>query len=298
MHELENCNVCPHRCGINRIAGKIGRCKATDKVKVALASIHNFEEPCISGKNGSGTVFFAHCNLNCVFCQNYEISQLGKGKEISIEELAEIFIKQQNKNVHNINLVTPTIYIYQIIEAIKLARDKGLKIPIVYNSNGYENVEALKHLKGYIDIYLPDLKYSNNEIAYKYSNIKNYYENAVQAIKEMYNQVGKPIIDENGIMKKGLMIRHLVLPNQLQNSKDVLKWINDNMDKKVFVSVMAQYFPTYRAKNFPEISRKLTKEEYNEIEQYLYSLDLENGYIQELGEHEEEYVPDFSRFSI
>ena len=298
MHELENCNVCPHRCGINRIAGKIGRCKATDKVKVALASIHNFEEPCISGKNGSGTVFFSHCNLNCVFCQNYEISQLGKGKEISIEELADIFIKQQNKNVHNINLVTPTIYIYQIIEAIKLARDKGLKIPIVYNSNGYENVEALKHLKGYIDIYLPDLKYSNNEIAYKYSNIKNYYENAVQAIKEMYNQVGTPIIDENGIMKKGLMIRHLVLPNQLQNSKNVLKWINDNMDKKVFVSVMAQYFPTYKAKHFPEISRKLTKEEYNEIEQYLYSLDLENGYIQELGEHEEEYVPDFSRFSI
>ena len=298
MHELENCNICPHRCGANRMNGKTGRCKATDKVKVALASIHNFEEPCISGKNGSGTVFFSNCNLNCVFCQNYEISQLGKGKEISIEELADIFIKQQNKNVHNINLVTPTIYIYQIIEAIKLARDKGLKIPIVYNSNGYENVEALKHLKGYIDIYLPDLKYSNNEIAYKYSNIKNYYENAVQAIKEMYNQVGTPIIDENGIMKKGLMIRHLVLPNQLQNSKDVLKWINDNMDKKVFVRVMAQYFPTYRAKNFPEISRKLTKEEYNEIEQYLYSLDLENGYIQELGEHEEEYVPDFSRFSI
>lgn len=298
MHELENCNICPHRCGANRMNGKTGRCKATDKVKVALASIHNFEEPCISGKNGSGTVFFSNCNLNCVFCQNYEISQLGKGKEISIEELADIFIKQQNKNVHNINLVTPTMYIYQIIEAIKLARDKGLKIPIVYNSNGYENVEALKHLKGYIDIYLPDLKYSDDEIAYKYSNIKNYYENAVQAIKEMYNQVGTPIIDENGIMKKGLMIRHLVLPNQLQNSKDVLKWINDNMDKKVFVSVMAQYFPTYRAKNFPEISRKLTKEEYNEIEQYLYSLDLENGYIQELGEHEEEYVPDFSRFSI
>lgn len=298
MNKLENCNICPHRCGINRIAGKIGRCKATGKVKIALASIHNFEEPCISGENGSGTVFFSHCNLNCVFCQNYEISQLGKGKEISVEELAKIFIKQQNKKVHNINLVTPTMYIYQIIEAIKIAKSKGLKIPIVYNSNGYENVEALKHLEGYIDIYLPDLKYSDDEIAYKYSNIKNYFENAVQAIKEMYNQVGTPIIDENGIMKKGLMIRHLVLPNQLQNSKNVLKWINDNMDKKVFVSVMAQYFPTYKAKHFPEISRKLTKEEYNEIEQYLYSLDLENGYIQELGEHEEEYVPDFSRFSI
>ena len=298
MHELENCNICPHKCGINRIAGKIGRCKATDKVKIALASIHNFEEPCISGQNGSGTVFFSHCNLNCVFCQNYEISQLGKGREISIEQLAEIFIKQQNKKVHNINLVTPTMYIYQIIEAIKIAKSKGLKIPIVYNSNGYENVEALKHLEGYIDIYLPDLKYSDDEIAYKYSNIKNYFENAVQAIKEMYNQVGTPIIDENGIMKKGLMIRHLVLPNQLQNSKNVLKWINDNMDKKVFVSVMAQYFPTHKAKNFQEIKRKLTKEEYNEIEQYLYTLDLENGYIQELGEHEEEYVPDFSKFSI
>ena len=298
MHELENCNICPHRCGINRIAGKIGRCKATDKVKIALASIHNFEEPCISGQNGSGTVFFSHCNLNCVFCQNYEISQLGKGKEISIEQLAEIFIKQQNKKVHNINLVTPTMYIYQIIEAIKIAKSKGLKIPIVYNSNGYENVEALKHLEGYIDIYLPDLKYSDDEIAYKYSNIKDYFENAVHAIKEMYNQVGTPIIDENGIMKKGLMIRHLVLPNQLQNSKNVLKWINDNMDKKVFVSVMAQYFPTHKAKNFQEINRKLTKEEYNEIEQYLYTLDLENGYIQELGEHEEEYVPDFSNFSI
>ena len=298
MHELENCNICPHKCGINRIAGKIGRCKATDKVKIALASIHNFEEPCISGQNGSGTVFFSHCNLNCVFCQNYEISQLGKGREISIEQLAEIFIKQQNKKVHNINLVTPTMYIYQIIEAIKIAKSKGLKIPIVYNSNGYENVEALKHLEGYIDIYLPDLKYSDDEIAYKYSNIKNYFENAVQAIKEMYNQVGTPIIDENGIMKKGLMIRHLVLPNQLQNSKNVLKWINDNMDKKVFVSVMAQYFPTHKAKNFQEINRKLTKEEYNEIEQYLYTLDLENGYIQELGEHEEEYVPDFSKFSI
>ena len=293
MHELENCNICPHKCGVNRMNGKIGRCKATDKVKVALASIHNFEEPCISGKNGSGTVFFSNCNLNCVFCQNYEISQLGKGKIISIEELANIFIKQQEKNVQNINLVTPTMYIYQIIEAIKIAKDRGLKIPIVYNSNSYENVEALKHLKGYIDIYLPDLKYSDNEIAYKYSNIKNYFESSVKAIKEMYNQVGIPVIDENGIMKKGLMIRHLVLPNQLQNSKNVLKWINDNIDKNVFVSIMAQYFPTYRAKEFPEISRKLTKKEYNEIEKYLYSLDLENGYIQELGEHEEEYVPEF-----
>ena len=293
MQELISCNICPHNCEINRLNGEVGRCKATDKVKVALASIHKFEEPCISGEKGSGTVFFSNCNLRCIFCQNYKISQLGLGKEISIEELADIFIDEQNKNVENINLVTPTMYVYQIIEAIKIARSKGLYIPIVYNSNGYENVETIKKLKGYIDIYLPDLKYSNDKISYKYSGIKHYFESATAAIKEMYNQVGNPVLDENGIMKKGLIIRHLVLPNNLQNSKDILKWINDNIDKKVFVSIMAQYFPTHKSNQFPEINRKLTKEEYEEIEDYLYSLDLDNGYIQELGEHEEEYVPDF-----
>lgn len=295
MSSIEKCEICPHNCKVNRLEGKIGRCKATDKVKIALASVHNFEEPCISGTNGSGTVFFSNCNLKCVFCQNYKISQQGLGKEISIEELADIFIEQQNKKVENINLVTPTMYIYHIIEAIKIARKKGLNIPIVYNTNGYENVETIKKLNGYIDIYLPDLKYYDNDLAFKYSGIKNYFENATEAIKEMYNQVGAPVLDENGIMKKGVIIRHLVLPNNLQNSKDVLKWINDNIDNKVFVSVMAQYFPTHRAKDFPELNRKLTKEEYEEIENFLYSLNLDNGYIQELGEHEEEYVPDFEK---
>lgn len=295
MRELKECHICPHNCGVSRIGGEVGRCKATDKVKVALASLHNFEEPCISGKNGSGTVFFSNCNLSCVFCQNYEISQQGLGKEISVQELADIFIDQQNKNAENINLVTPTMYIYQIIEAIKIARENGLSIPIVYNSNGYENVETIKALDGYIDIYLPDLKYFDDELALKYSGIKNYFENASKAIQEMYKQVGTPVLDENGMMKKGLMIRHLVLPNHIQNSKDVLKWINDNMDNNIYVSVMAQYFPTNKAKEFPEINRKLTQEEYNEIEQYLYSLNLENGYIQELGEHEEEYVPNFKQ---
>ena len=295
MRELKECHICPHNCGVSRIGGEVGRCKATDKVKVALASLHNFEEPCISGKNGSGTVFFSNCNLSCVFCQNYEISQQGLGKEISVQELADIFIDQQNKNAENINLVTPTMYIYQIIEAIKIARENGLSIPIVYNSNGYENVETIKALDGYIDIYLPDLKCFDDELALKYSGIKNYFENASKAIQEMYKQVGTPVLDENGMMKKGLMIRHLVLPNHIQNSKDVLKWINDNMDNNIYVSVMAQYFPTNKAKEFPEINRKLTQEEYNEIEQYLYSLNLENGYIQELGEHEEEYVPNFKQ---
>ena len=229
--------------------------------------------------------------MNCIFCQNYEISQLGKGKEITIEELADIMIKQQEKGVENINLVTPTSYALHIIEAIKIARKKGLHIPIVYNTNGYESVETLKMLEGYIDIYLPDLKYFYDELGREYSRVNNYFEVATKAIKEMYRQVGVPQLDDNGIMKKGLMIRHLILPNQVENSKKVLKWIKENIENDVFVSVMAQYFPTYKAKEIEGLNRKLTKEEYEEVENYLYDLNLENGYIQELGEHEEEYVP-------
>lgn len=287
---LEKCTICPHNCGINRTNNQIGRCKSKDTVKIALYSTHNFEEPCISGKKGSGTVFFSNCNMNCVFCQNYEISQQGKGKEITIEELAEIFIKQQEKDVENINLVTPTSYVPQIIEAIKIARNKGLKLPIVYNTNGYEKVETLKMLEGYVDIYLPDFKYSDNELAKRLSKVNNYFEIATQALTEMYKQTGKAVFDDRGIMQKGMIIRHLVLPNHILNSRRVLKWINENMHD-VYVSVMAQYFPTYKAKNIEDINRKLTKEEYEQIENYLYRLDLENGYIQELGEHEEEYVP-------
>lgn len=287
---LEKCTICPHNCGINRTNNQIGRCKSKDTVKIALYSIHNFEEPCISGKKGSGTVFFSNCNMNCVFCQNYEISQQGKGKEITIEELAEIFIKQQEKDVENINLVTPTSYVPQIIESIKIARNKGLKLPIVYNTNGYEKVETLKMLEGYVDIYLPDFKYSDNELAKRLSKVNNYFEIATQALTEMYKQTGKAVFDDRGIMQKGMIIRHLVLPNHILNSRRVLKWINENMHD-VYVSVMAQYFPTYKAKDIEDINRKLTKEEYEQIENYLYRLDLENGYIQELGEHEEEYVP-------
>ena len=290
---LDNCTICPHKCGINRLEGNKGRCKCDDKLKIALASLHMFEEPCISGTNGSGTVFFSNCNLNCIYCQNYEISNLGKGKEITIEHLAEIFLKQQQKGAHNINLVTPTMYIYQIIEALKIAKSKGLSIPIVYNSNGYENVDTIKLLNGYIDVYLPDLKYYTNELSKKYSKVDNYFEIATNAIKEMYNQVGKAQFDENGLIKKGVIIRHLVLPNHIQNTKNILKWIKNNMPNDIYVSIMAQYFPTYKAKEDNLINRKLNKKEYKEVLNYLYSLDLENGYIQELGEHEEEYVPDF-----
>ena len=288
---LEKCNLCPHNCGVNRNKGQIGRCRANDKVKIALYSTHNYEEPCISGKHGSGTVFFSNCNLNCIYCQNYEISQLGKGKEITIDKLSEIFLIQQQNKVENINLVTPTSYVPQIIEAIKKARNKGLKIPIIYNTNSYENVETIKMLEGYIDVYLPDLKYAQNDLGKKYSNINNYFEVATKSIKEMVKQVGVPTFNKKGIIQKGVIIRHLVLPNNIENSKKVLKWIKQNMPEEIFVSVMAQYFPTYKAKSDNNLNRKLTKEEWTEIIQYIEELGFENGFFQELGEHEEEYVP-------
>ena len=238
-------------------------------------------------------MFFSNCNLNCIYCQNYEISQLGKGKEITIDHLAQIFIKQQEKGVNNINLVTPTMYAYQIKEALKIAKNNGLTIPVIYNTNGYESIETLKELEGYIDIYLPDLKYYSNELSKKYSKVENYFEVATKAIQEMDRQVGKPVFNEQGIIQKGLIIRHLILPNHMQNTKHILKWVKENMPQGTYISVMAQYFPTFRAKQEKLLNRKLTKKEYQEIENYLYTLNLENGYIQELGEHEEEYVPNF-----
>lgn len=291
IEKLERCEICPHRCKVDRTNNQIGRCKSKDTVKIAKFSIHKFEEPCISGKNGSGTVFFSNCNLSCEFCQNYEISQKGYGKEITIEELADIFIKQQENKANNINLVSPTSYAIQIIEAIKIAKKKGLNIPIIYNTNGYENISTIKLLKGYIDVYLPDLKYAENDLGKKYSKVENYFEIASSAIKEMYNQVGKIEFDEEGLIKKGVIIRHLILPNHIENSKKVLSWINSNLPKDIFVSIMAQYFPTYNAKKIKDLNRKITKNEYKRIEEFLYSLDIENGYIQDIGENEEEYVP-------
>lgn len=292
MKELEKCQICPHNCKVNRAQGQIGRCKCNDKIKIALVSTHEYEEPCISGKNGSGTVFFSNCNLNCMYCQNYEISQLGKGREITIEELADIFIKQQEKGVNNINLVTPTMYAYQIIEAIKIARKNGLNLPVIYNTNGYERVETIKALDGYIDVYLPDFKYYSDTLSKKYSNVDKYFEVATKAIKEMYRQVGQAKFNKEGIIQKGVIVRHLILPNHLQNTKHILKWIKKNLGD-IYVSIMAQYFPTYKAKGDSLIGRKLTKKEYKEIENFLYTLNLQNGYIQELGEHEEEYVPEW-----
>ena len=293
MEELDSCNLCPINCNVNRNKGELGRCKAGNTIKIGLYKLHYDEEPCISGISGSGTVFFSNCNLKCCFCQNYKISCEGKGREITIEKLSEIFLELQSKGANNINLVTATPYVLHIIEAIKIAKSNGLNIPILYNSSGYEKIEIIKLLNGYIDIYLPDFKYYNDELAMRLSKVHNYKETAINCIKEMYNQVGENQYDERGILKRGIIIRHLVMPNNIQNSKDVLSWIKNNMPENITISLMAQYFPTYKAKEYNEINRKITKNEYEEIENYLYELDFKNGYIQDLGDNEELYVPDF-----
>lgn len=290
---LKKCNLCPRKCNVDRISGKVGRCRAGLKPKIALSDLHFYEEPCISGKTGSGTVFFSGCNLSCKFCQNYKISQEFLGQEIEIEELAKKFSELQERGANNINLVTAFAFVPQIVEALKISKSQGLKIPVVYNSSGYESLDTLKLLDGYIDVYLPDFKYAYNELGENLSSVNNYFEVACEAIKEMKKQVGNPIFDENGMIQKGLIIRHLVLPNHLQNTKKVLKWIRQNIGKDTYVSVMAQYFPTFKSFETTDVNRKLIQEEYDEIENYLYSLNLLNGYIQEIEENEEKYVPNF-----
>ncbi len=296
MDLISKCEICPRKCKVNRYEKK-GYCRCDDKVRIALVSKHYFEEPCISGRNGSGTIFFSNCNLNCIFCQNHDISQGGKGIDVTVERLAEIMLEQQERGANNINLVTPTMYVEQIIKAIDIAKDGGLNIPIVYNTNGYEEVETIKKLNGYIDIYLPDFKYFTNELAIKYSKAPNYFEKVTSALLEMQSQFDEYVFDGE-IMKKGMIVRHLVLPNHIQNSKNVLKWIKENLRKDIYVSVMAQYFPTYKAIGDELIGRKLSFSEYRKIEQYFYGLDIKNGYIQDLGKHEEEFVPDFNMDNV
>lgn len=293
MNELEKCNLCPRKCNVNRINGELGICRNGILPKVAKIQLHKFEEPCISGNNGSGTIFFSGCNLKCKFCQNYKISQEYKGEEMKVEELALKMLELQNQGANNINLVTAFSFIPQIIDAVKEAKSQGLNIPIVYNTSGYESIESLRLLDGTIDIYLPDLKYFYSELGNNLSSVKDYFEVANVAIKEMINQVGTPEYDENGMMKKGIIIRHLVLPNHLQNTKQILKWIKNNISEHIPISIMAQYFPTYKAMETQDVNRKLTLEEFEEIENFIYKLNLKNGYIQYLEDDEEKYVPEF-----
>lgn len=286
------CNDCPRKCNAERKAlthkGK-GFCHMGENPVIARADLHFWEEPPISGTNGSGTVFFTGCNLQCVFCQNEKISRGKFGKEITVKELKEIYKELISKGAHNINLVTGTHF----IKAIRESLDDTLPVPVVYNCGGYESVEALKTLEGKIDIYLPDLKYSDNTLAKRYSNAPDYFETATQAIKEMYRQVGNPVFDSNGIMQKGVIIRHLILPGQLKNTKRVIDWVCENFKEgQVLFSLMSQFTPI-KSCNIDSLDRRLTREEYEEIEEYLYSSGIEDGFMQELSSASEEYVPPF-----
>lgn len=291
---LENCTLCPRRCGINRLKEDKGYCKAGANIRIARAALHHWEEPCISGKAGSGTVFFSDCNLRCVFCQNSDISQDGFGRDISTVRLADIFLELQRKGALNINLVTPTHYVPQIMEAIDVAKGKGLILPILYNSSGYENVETIRLLKGYIDVYLPDIKYFSSKYSEKYSNAPNYFECASEAVKEMANQVGSAVFDENGIIKRGVIVRHMMLPGLLFDSKKVIDFIYKTFGDAVYISIMNQYTPTHKSSLYPEINRPLKTEHYDALIDYALNLGVKNGFVQEEGTSSKVFIPPFN----
>ena len=290
---LSQCNVCPRNCRADRTNGKTGFCRAPYLPKVALVSRHDWEEPPISGTKGSGTVFFSHCNLGCVFCQNHDISQDGFGKEITVERLAEIFLEQQERGFHNVNLVSAVQFIPQIAKALSLAKEQGLSIPVVYNSNGYESIEGLKLLEGLVDIYLPDFKYWDDTLGLEYSKAPHYREIASVAILEMRRQTGADVLDENGIMKKGIILRHLVLPGHYKDSFKVLDWVKEHLGEDTFVSLMSQYTPMYQAKEIKTLSRKLTTFEYDKVVDHFFEIGLKNGFMQKRSSATSEYTPSF-----
>ncbi len=293
MKRLTSCNLCPRKCGVDRTSGKTGFCGAKDTVKVARIALHHWEEPCISGTKGSGTVFFSHCTMQCVFCQNYDISTCHKGREISVDELAEGFISLQNQGAHNINLVTPTHYVPQIINALDIARKNGLTIPIVYNTSGYEAVETLRSLEGYIDIYMPDMKYFDDKYARKYSKAPDYFKIASAAIEEMYRQTGEVKLDGEGIMQKGLLVRHLMLPGLMLDSKRIMDYLNTTYGDKIYISLMCQYTPLPHVKKYPELDRKIDMKKYNVLVDYCSSQGMENVFIQDEESAQESFIPPF-----
>ncbi len=293
MITLSNkCELCPKKCGANRQTG-FGFCGAGAAAKVARAALHFWEEPCISGEEGSGTVFFSGCTMNCVFCQNKEISRGKAGKEISIDRLAEIFIELQAKNANNINLVTPMHYAPQITAAIDIARKKGLNLPIVWNSGGWELESSVAAVKDYADIWLTDFKYFSDELAKNFSHAENYFETADKALKKMVEQTGEAVFDERGIMQKGVIVRHLMLPGHISDTKAVLRYLYETFGDKIWISIMNQYTPLCETQNFPELSRKVTDEEYDEAIEYALSIGIENAFVQEGGTAEESFIPPF-----
>jgi len=298
---MKTCHLCPRDCGVARWDGEKGVCGVTGSgILGARAALHMWEEPCISGENGSGTVFFSGCPLRCVYCQNYQIANTEIAKPITVERLAEIFLELQEKQANNINLVTPTHYSMEIIAAVKLARANGLKLPIVYNCSGYEKVETLRLLEGTIDVYLTDFKYMDEEIAARYSKAPNYPEVAKKALAEMVRQVcaanqdnSSAVFDENGMMQRGVIVRNLLLPNHLQNSKDVVQYVYKTYGDKVYLSLMNQYTPLPHVTVWPELNRRVTEEEYDELIDFAIEIGVENGFIQEGETAEESFIPAF-----
>ncbi len=278
---LASCDLCPHECGVNRIKGERGVCGAGLKPKIASANVHKGEEPPISGSRGSGTVFFSGCSLQCVFCQNYPISQLGNGEEITTRELAQRMLKLQRRGVHNINFVTPTHFLPQILAALWLAIPHGFSAPIVWNSSGYEKVDALRLLDGVVSVYLPDMKYSDDVTADRLSSATGYRACNRLAVSEMMRQVGHLVLDDAGIANSGVIIRHLVLPGGLAGSRETLRWIADYLGTETHISLMKQYFPAHQATEMPEINHKITDDEYEDVAELLEEFDFDNGWVQE-----------------
>jgi putative pyruvate formate lyase activating enzyme len=292
---LKNCTSCPRNCFVDRTIRELGTCQSGEMPIVSSYTLHFGEEPVLSGTNGAGNIFFGNCNLRCDYCQNFVISQNPKAEtrnEISVERLSEIMLELQDRSCHNIGLVSPTHFAVPILKAIKLASDKGLKIPIIYNSNGYDSVEMLKLYKDVIDIYLPDLKYGNNDYGRRYSKAPDYFDKAKLALTEMYNQVGSELVYDDEVVVRGLIIRHLVLPNDLSETEEVFKFISKELDPKIHISVMAQYYPTNHASRNILLNRKITQSEYARVIDLLDKYGLENGWVQEM-ESNDFYRPYF-----
>lgn len=291
------CTLCPRNCAADRENGEIGVCGQTNELKVARAALHFWEEPCISGTQGSGTVFFSGCSLHCIYCQNQEIANGTAGKVISVERLSEIFLELQEKGAHNINLVTPGHFVPQIIHALELAKKNGLGLPVVYNTSSYEHVETIKMLEGIVDIYLPDLKYISEELSGRYSHAKDYSKRAKAAIAEMVRQTGPAVFfgeTGEGLMRKGTIVRHLILPGCIEDSKEVVRYLYETYGNAVYISIMNQFTPLSHLNEYPQLNRKITEEEYDEVVDYAISLGVENGFIQEGETAEESFIPEFN----
>lgn len=294
MNQIKLCTLCPRECNVDRAHGQKGVCGVTGTgIYGARAALHMWEEPCISGERGSGAIFFSGCPLRCVYCQNYEIARAKRGDEISVERLADIMLELQEKNAANINLVTPTHYTLEIIEAVKLAKANGLQIPIVYNCSGYEKVETLQLLEGIVDIYLTDYKYEDSYLAKRYSNAEDYPKIVKNALAEMVRQCGEAEFDEEEMMKRGVIVRHLLLPGCTENAKAVVQYVYKTYGDQVFLSLMNQYTPLPHVEKWPEINRKVTEEEYETFVDYAIEIGVENGFIQEGETAEESFIPEF-----